>query len=320
MAYTLVEAAKMSNDILQAGVIELFVRDDPILERLPFIEILGNGLTYNVEETEATAQFYAVGDDWVESTPTVVQATAVLRILGGDADVDNFLKRTRSNVNDLKAEVIAAKVKAVKKEFMEGFYYGYNAGAPKEFDGIHKLLNSSTYNTVAVGTNNTTPALLRMVKLEEAVDMVKGFTPELMMMSKAMRRYINVYLRGAGGITYEDRANKRVQSIYGIPVGVSDYIKNTENCDQNLTTYAYEPTTPAAASDGATSIFILSFGPKQVCGCHADPIQIVPIGNENLELKDASRYRVKWYVSIMLQNILSCAKVSGIDFDGVVAA
>lgn len=34
MALTLVEAAKYSNDILQKGVIELIVKDDPILERL----------------------------------------------------------------------------------------------------------------------------------------------------------------------------------------------------------------------------------------------------------------------------------------------
>jgi hypothetical protein len=324
MAYTLAEAAKLSNDVLQAGVIELFVRDDPILERLPFITITGNGLTYNVETTEANANFYNVGDTWVEDTPTVTQATAVLRILGGDADVDNFLKQTRSNVNDLKSEAIAAKVKAVKKQFMDKFYYGYNAGDPKEFDGIHYLINSCvsddvSYNVVPVATNATTPVLLSMSKLEETVDKVKGFTPDLMMMTKTMRRSINVYLRGAGGITYEDRANKRVQSIFGIPVGVSEYIKDTENCDKDFGTYfGYQPTTPAATSDASTTIFILSFDPKACCGTQNGTMTTVPLGD--LETKDASRYRIKWYVSIMLQNILSCAKITGVSPTGVVAA
>jgi len=37
MALTLSEAAKYSNDVLQIGVIELLVKDDPILQRLQLI-------------------------------------------------------------------------------------------------------------------------------------------------------------------------------------------------------------------------------------------------------------------------------------------
>lgn len=47
MALTLVEASKLSNDMLLQGVVETIVKDSPILQRLPFIEIVGNGLTYN---------------------------------------------------------------------------------------------------------------------------------------------------------------------------------------------------------------------------------------------------------------------------------
>ena len=318
MAYTLPEAAKRSNDVLQAGVIELFVRDDPILERLPFVDIIGNGLTYNVETTEPTTQFYEVGDTWVEGTGTVTPTTAVLRILGGDADLDNFLKATRSNINDLKAEMIAAKVKALRYQFLTTFLYGYNTGNPKEFNGMHFLINSGTYNTVPVATNVTTPVVLSMEKLEETVDKIKGWKPDLMVMSKAMRRAINKYLLAAGGITYEDKANKRVQTLYGIPVGVSDYVKDTENCDQLIgsTYYGYEPTTPIATSDASTSIFIFTFDPKGCCGCQNGTITTVPIGD--LETKDASRFRIKWYVSCMLQSIISCSKITGLQPTGTV--
>jgi len=324
MAYTLAEAAKLSNDVLQAGVIELFVRDDPILEQLPFVDIVGNGLTYNVETTEPTAKFYDVGDTWVEGTGEVTPATAVLKILGGDADLDNFLKATRSNINDLKAEMIAAKVKALRYQFLTKFLYGYLTGDPKEFDGMHYLINSylavdSSYNVVPVGTNATTPTLLSLAKLEEAIDKVKGYKPDLIVMSKMMKRYINAYLLAAGGISYDDRANKRVQTLFGIPVGASDYVKDTENCDKDFGTYfGYQPTTPAATSDGSTSIFIFSFGPKQCCGCQNGTITTVPLGD--LETKDASRFRIKWYVSCMLQSIISCSKVTGVDPDGAVAA
>ena len=49
MALTLAEAAKLSNDIVLQGVIETIIQDSPILQALPFVEITGNGLTYNRE-------------------------------------------------------------------------------------------------------------------------------------------------------------------------------------------------------------------------------------------------------------------------------
>ena len=69
MALTLAEAAKLSNDTLLAGVIETMAEESPILQRLPFIEITGNGLTYNREDSTPAAGFYGVGDDWDEDTP-----------------------------------------------------------------------------------------------------------------------------------------------------------------------------------------------------------------------------------------------------------
>ena len=87
MALTLAEGAKLSNDILLQGVVETMVKESPILQELPFIEIVGNGLTYNQEKTLPDIDFYDVGDTWAESTPTFEQITANLKIMGGDADV-----------------------------------------------------------------------------------------------------------------------------------------------------------------------------------------------------------------------------------------
>lgn len=322
MSMTLVDAAKLSNDVLQAGIIELFVRDDPILQLLGFIDILGNGLTYNVETTEATAQFYDVGDTWVESTPTTTQATASLKILGGDADVDNFLMATRSNINDLKQDVITAKIKAIKHEFMDSFYYGHTTLDAKGFNGLHKLIESYTYNTHAIGTATTTEKLLLMEELEETIDMLKVNPAQLIVMTKLMRRSINRYLRGVGGITYGDAANRRVQTLFGVPVAVSEYVRNTENVLHDYSTlggadhWGYD--NDVATTDVATSIFILSFGPQACQGLQESPITIEDLGS--LETKDAHRYRIKWYASLMLQNILTCTKVTGVDPDGTVAA
>ncbi len=56
MALTLAEASKLSNDMLMQGVVETIVKESPILQRLPFVEIVGNGLTYNQYRTLAYNQ------------------------------------------------------------------------------------------------------------------------------------------------------------------------------------------------------------------------------------------------------------------------
>jgi len=48
--------------------------------------------------------------------------TANLKIMGGDADVDNFLKATRSNIQDLEASVVELKAKALKKQIRRCIY------------------------------------------------------------------------------------------------------------------------------------------------------------------------------------------------------
>ena len=110
---------------------------------------------------------------------------------------------------------------------------------------------------------------------------------------------------------------------------VSDFISNGEAADYAYgSTYGHNPddsftlgdaVTPVPVDDdGATSIFVLQFAPHAFCGVQSMPITVERF--VKLETKDASRVRIKWYPSIMLQSIISCAKVTGIDFDGVVAA
>ncbi len=103
MALTLAESAKLSTDMLQRGVIETIIEESPILERLPFITVEGNSFKYNQENTLPAASFFAVNAVWTEGTATFTQKTANLSILGGDADVDNFIQRTRGSVQDQRA-------------------------------------------------------------------------------------------------------------------------------------------------------------------------------------------------------------------------
>ena len=117
MAMTKAEAAKLTQDLLLRGVIETIVKESELLRWLPFLEVTGTAVTYNREATMPAAAFYDVGDAWTEATLTFTQVTAALKILGGDADVDNFLQTTYADPNDIEAEVIASRAKAVAHEF-----------------------------------------------------------------------------------------------------------------------------------------------------------------------------------------------------------
>ena len=175
MALTLAEGAKLSNDVLLEGVIETVINDSPVLQRLPFVEIVGNGLTYNRENAAATAEFHPVGGTWTEDTPTFTQITATLKILGGDADVDQYIATTRSNLQDIEAAVLELKAKAVAHQFEDTFVYGDTAVDAKSFDGLHKLVPAGQMIHAGSGT---TPGALSLKKLDEAIDLIRPGKPD----------------------------------------------------------------------------------------------------------------------------------------------
>lgn len=294
MALTLAEGAKLSNDVLLEGVIETVINDSPILQRLPFIEIVGNGLTYNRENVAATAGFFAVGDTWTESTPTFTQIVTSLTILGGDADIDNYIARTRNNVQDIEAAVVELKAKAVQQKFDDGFITGDTGTDANAFDGLDVLCAAG--QTLSMGTNGAT---LTLDKLDELVDLVRGGKPEMLLMSRRTRRTLSQLARASGaGVVEHDRDEfGRMIAFYdGIPIGVNDYISDAE--------------TVGTSSDCST-IYALQFGEGAVAGLSSPGgLTIERVGA--LETKDATRVRVKWYVSVALFNELKLAKLIGV--------
>ena len=293
MPLTLVEASKLSNDSLLSGVIETIAAESPVLQRLPFIEIVGNGLTYNRENTSPTAAFYDVGDTWTEDTPTFSQVTANLRVMGGDADIDNFLKTTRSNIQDLEAAVVQLKSKAVQGLFDNTFVNGNISTNPKSFDGIDRLATGG--QAVSMGVNGAT---LSLAKLDELVDAVKGGKPDLLLMSRRTRRSLNVLARASGSFLEADRDEfgQMLQFYDGIPIGINDYISDA--------------LTQGTGAD-CTLVFAMQFGDGGLSGLTAPGgLTVERVGN--LETKDASRVRVKWYASLALFNTVKLAKLSGV--------
>jgi hypothetical protein len=293
MALTLAEAVKLSNDVLLAGVVETIIKDSPILQRLPFIEIVGNGLTYNREETAPAAGFFDVGDTWTESTPTFTQQTVTLKIMGGDADIDNFLQATRSNIQDLETAVVQLKAKAVRQLFEQTFITGDAGADPKSFDGLDVLNDPS--QELTMGANGGS---LTLDKLDELVDTVKGGKPDMLLMSRRSRRILTKLARNSGSLleTDRDEFGQMLQFYDGIPIGVSDYISDAQT---------------VGTSNDCSTVYALQMGEGGLAGLTAPgSLQVERVGS--LETKDATRTRIKWYASLALFNALKLARLIGV--------
>ena len=293
MALTLSEAAKLSNDVLLTGVIETIIKDSPVLQRMPFIEIVGNGLTYNRENAAASAAFFDVGDTWTESTPTFTQQTVVLKIMGGDADIDNFLIATRSNLQDLEAAVVQLKAKAVRQLFEQTFVTGDITSNAKAFDGLDRLTDPA--QSLSMGVNGGS---LTLDKMDEVIDLVKGGKPEILLMSRRSRRILNKVARNSGSLLETDRDEfGQMLTFYdGIPLGVSDYISDAQT---------------VGTSTDCSTIYAFQMGEGALSGLTAPgSLQVERVGS--LETKDATRTRIKWYASLALFNALKLSRLTGV--------
>jgi len=297
MALTLAESAKLATDMVQAGVIETIIKEEHVLDQLPFIQVVGNNFVYNRLNTEPTISFFNVGDSWTESTPDFTQVSVQLKILGGDADVDNFIQASRVNVQDIEAAVIQQKAKALARKWADTFINGDTAVDAKSFDGVDKICAGlPAGQTVSMGTNGAT---LTLAKLDELIDAVKTKNIALVM-SRRSRRTLQGLVRTSGAVL-ESRQGaflEWVQMYNGVPVFINDFVSDTKT---------------VGTSTDCSTIYCFSLGEADqgVVGLTSEGgVQVQRVGD--LEVKDATRHRVKWYSAIAVLSTLSLARLIGV--------
>ncbi len=294
MALTLSESAKLSLDMLQRGVVETIISESPVLSVLPFLTVEGNSFKYNQENTLGGAAFYAVDGTWSESSSAFTSKTASLAILGGDADVDNFLQRTRSNLQDQRAVQTQLKAKSVARKFEDTFITGDTAVDANAFDGIRK--QTAAGQTVTVATNG---GPLTLSLLDQAMDLIPGTKPTLLMMSRRTRRKLKGLLQSSAHYVERGEASfgRQVMLYDGVPVEISDY----------------QPDTETQGTDNATSsLYAIYFDEGDgVVGLQNGGLEVLDVGQ--LQTKDATRVRIRWYVSIAILRDSALARIKGIN-------
>lgn len=298
MALLRVEAEKLSNNMLVAGVIEEIIDKDELFALFPFLGIQGKAYVYNREKTISEGEFLDPVNDVVpEGASTFDEVTAKLRVLAGDVDVDKFLDATMGDTNSQKAIQIAQKAKGLARKFRRTLAIGDSATNNKEFDGIAKLTHND--QVITAGANG---AALSLSMLDELLDAVPNGADAIMMRSGTLRAY-RALLRAMGGTLPEsimiENFGMAVPGHNGVPIIINDFLPADEDQGTN---------------EATASIYAMRL--NEVDGLHglyggsSAGIVVEDIGT--VQNKDATRTRLKWYCGTALKSTKSLARIKGV--------
>lgn len=311
MAVTLAEATKLTNNPIVPGVVETFVKESPVIDRIPFIDIAGNAYTYNEELALPGVEFRAVNSAYAESTGTINPKTESIVILGGDADVDTFLVKTGGNLADLRATQDKMKTKAAAYKFDDTFINGDTAVDANSFDGLKKRLTGAqvlvaAVNGLAVLGADDAARHLFFDKIDELLSLVPG--ANALYMNASLKAKIRSSARRL--TTYDqtiDSFGRVIQMYNGVPL-----------LDIGLTA-AGAPVIPQSEVEGASgaicsSIYAVKFGQgisdQSVTGLQNGTIDVRDLGE--LETKPCYRTRLEWFVGLGVFGGKAAARLTGV--------
>lgn len=291
------EAEKLSNNQLEAGVIEEIIDKDEMFAMLPFMGINGKAYVHDRENTLSTADFLDPNDTVNEGAATFTEVVSKLRILIGDVDVDKFLQGTMSDTNDQTSIQIALKAKALNRKFKSTLINGDNTTNPKEFDGLAKLVTGG--QTLTAGANG---AALTLSMLDELADAVINGADALIMRPGTIRAY-RALVRATSGT---DAAQVEIAN-FGVPVLAHNGMPILRN--------DFLPGNETQGSSNVTcSIYAVRFneadGLHGLYGGGTAGVAVEDIGT--VQNKDARRIRLKWYCGLALKSTRSVARLKGV--------
>lgn len=205
---TLAQTAPLTQDELQAGVIQTMATESRLLSLLPFMTVEGNGYSYNVEKSLAGVEFRAINTAYNTVAPDTERRTEFLTILGGEAVIDSFQLEVHSNINDLMAIEVALTAKAIAHKYEHTFLNGDSAVDANAFDGILKRFAGKAQEVVSSGDIQKDIDLL--------LDMVQGGASALIMNKKTRR---DLTAKAREYITYkQNEFGVQVPHFGGVPI------------------------------------------------------------------------------------------------------
>jgi len=301
MALTLLEANKIDDgNVKRQAIIQMFAETSDILRVLPIEDIQGDSYTYTLESELPGVGFRGINEAFSESTGVLNPQVEVLRICGGDLDVDLQLIRTRGiQVRDTHE---AMKVKALSLTITDKLINGDSSVEPREFDGLRKRIGGS--QLIASQINGVADGPLSLFQLDTAIDAVDG--PTHLLMSKSMRNLINASARaGIGGVVEWDldEFGTRTAFYNTYPILIVD----TNATDQKIIDF---DEAGSAGGNDHTSIYVVSFGEDKVKGIQNGSIDVRDLGE--IDAKPVMRTRVDWSFGFVVAHGRAVSRVWGI--------
>jgi hypothetical protein len=309
MAMTLLEASKLNpGDVVRNSVIEMFARSNDILRVLPFMDVPGNSYHYNQEGQLPGVAFRGVNQGYDESVGVVNPQTEVLRIGGGDLDVDKaIIKMHGEGVRSTHEDM---KIKAMSLYIAKKIVKGDSVANPLEFDGLQNRITGS--QLIAAG-NTSGGDPLSLTKLDEAIDAVDD--PQYLLMSKALRRRLTAAARNpnvGGYITYDvDEFGRKVTLYNDLPILIADYD------DLGARILDFNEAAPNPSGTAATSIYVLSVGDQKLTGLQNGIMEVTDLGE--IDAKPVLRTRVEWLVGLAALHGRCASRLWGITDAAVTA-
>jgi hypothetical protein len=312
MALTLAQAAVLSQNDLQRGVVETFVQESSVLDRIPLMNIEGNAYAYNEEGTLPGVEFRAVNAAYAESTGTVNPRSETLVILGGDADVDTFIVQTRGNLNDQRAVQTAMKVKAASYKYQDAFINGDTAVDANSFDGLKKRITGA--QSISAATSGLGPVSGGhdfFDALDTLIASVAGGADALYM-NAAIRAKIMSSARRLGGADFlnEELTRKRVPTYNGIPL-----LDIGTKADGSAIIPLNEPSGDATPTNDTSSIYAVKFGQGEgdqaVTGLTNGGVQVKDLGE--IDSKPVYRTRIEFFTGLGVFGGKAAARLRHVD-------
>lgn len=287
---SLAQSARMTNDVLQAGVIEVLATESKLLQLLPFMNVQGSGYTYNIEKNLGSAQFRKVNGGYTIAEIETIPVTERIVILGDEAVVDTYQIAVESDINNLMAIEVALRTKAIAHKFEKCFISGGKAagsGVPSEtlaneFVGI---LPRYTEKTPANIPADALPLFTAQVitksddligDLDTLLDMVVGGA-DCLIMNKKTRRQLTAKGRAFCEYRQGEFGTQFVQ--YG---GIDIVDVDAELLADDV-------------------VIAAKFGAKEaVCGLQNGGVRVTPLGE--MEVQPQLKTRIEWFVGLAVFN------------------
>jgi len=207
------------------------------------------------------------------------------------------MAEVQSELNDQVGIQVAAKAKAIGRQFRDVLVNGDTAVNAKQFDGLKKLVVAN--QTLWAGTNGGAVSFEALDELKDAVKL----GADCYMMREGTWRAIRALNRAFGGNVAEtvmvENFGHPVRSYDGIPVIINDFLPVDETRGTN---------------EDTTSIYAMRL--NEVDGFHglfggeSAGMRLENVGL--LQGRDATRFRIKWYCGAALKATHAVARLGGI--------